>query len=428
MLDGVQFPIRNLGGTQNQLGLNAPAAIAGNAGTAAAGTASPAGYGLPTNYNVSTNYTPPSYSPPSYSPPSYSPPVVVNNNYGNVGYTNVNQNYGGNNYGNQNNGYASGGFRPPGFPPPGFPPPGFPPPGFPPPGFPGGPGASQQVAGNSGRANVIVVDQTDVAKAGIDIDGDGRNDVAHGTIVGRDILAKSPNANVSNLELANYEPGTLVNSFNSIAQRVDRGERVDAVNFSAQTFNKIADLANVTGLQLTRENLAQNRDEIKNRLNVLTQNPGAFGGDPAKVKDFTDFVPVIQALDGLTQRGVPVYIAAGNDGPDQVNLFALASGANIIGAADGNGNKAAFSADNSLITRFTTGVFPITPVANGNGQIVGADFTGDGRRDIRATQLSGQGTTFVNGREVSGTSFASPTALGEDLVRNGFGAGIRGLA
>lgn len=276
--------------------------------------------------------------------------------------------------------------------------------------------------------NVVVVDQTSIAKAGIDIDGDRVNDVAHGTIVGNFIKSGLPNANVSTVELPDYEAATLTSAFNGLAQRIDGGEKVDAVNFSAQTFSKIPDLAKVTGLALTKDNLAQNKDEIRNRLFTLAQNPTAFGGDKALAEEFTQFVPVIQAMDKITARNVPLYVAAGNDGKDQINLFSLVNGAQVIGATDANGNKTDYTADNSLITQFTRGNTPVTPVKDAAETVIGAEFTGDGKIDIAANQLSGKGQKFGADLEVSGTSFASPKALADDLAKRGLSAGINALA
>jgi hypothetical protein len=294
------------------------------------------------------------------------------------------------------------------------------------PGQPSSPAQPQPT--NSNGPNVVVVDQTSIPKAGIDIDGDRTPDTAHGTIVGQFIKTTLPDANVSTVELPDFEPASLVAAFNGVAQRIDRGEKVDAVNFSAQTFDTIPDLAKATGLPLTQDNLAQFKGEIRNRLKILSQNPTAFGGTKDQVERMTQFVPVLESLDRLTERNIPVYVAAGNDGKNQINLFTLVNNAKVIGATNAQGQKTDYTADNSLITRFTRGDFPVVPIRNAAGQVTGADFTGDNKQDIDANSLSGKGRTFAADQQVSGTSFATPKALAEDLRNRFQGGSISALA
>jgi hypothetical protein len=275
--------------------------------------------------------------------------------------------------------------------------------------------ANQGVASN-GSPNVVVIDQTSNARSGIDLDGDGVKDRAHGAIVNDIIKSQIPNANISNVEIPNYEPATLANLFNGVSQRVDRGERVDAVNFSQQTFNDIRELGQVTGLPVNQQNIGQYKDQIRDRLFSLAQNPGQFNGDRAMLEKFTKWVPTIQAMDNLAAKGVPVYVAAGNDGANQVNMFALAKNANVVGATNGNGQITNYTANNTLINRTQLGNNPITAAFNGAGQVTGVDVTGDRRVDVGSNTLSGGGRVFDPNRELSGTSFATPRALVDGLL------------
>lgn len=285
----------------------------------------------------------------------------------------------------------------------------------------GGFGFPQQgAAGVAGSPNVVVIDQSDIAKSGIDLDGDGTKDRAHGTIVNDIIRSQVPNANIANVEIPNYEPATLAGLFNGVSQRVDAGERVDAVNFSQQTFNDIRELGQVTGLPLNQQNIGQFKDQIRDRLFSLAANPASFNGDRAMLDKFTQWVPTIQAMDNLTAKGVPVYVAAGNDGANQVNMFALAKNATVVGATDQNGQLTDYTAANSLINKTQLGNNAITGAFNGNGRLTGVDLTGDRRVDVNANGLSGQGSVFDPNRELSGTSFATPRALVDGLIQRSF--------
>jgi hypothetical protein len=265
--------------------------------------------------------------------------------------------------------------------------------------------------------NVLVIDQTSLATAGIDLDGDGRSDRAHGTIVSDFIRSGLPNANVSNLEIPDYEPATLTNLFNNVSSRIDGGERFNAINFSQQTFHNFNELAQVTGLPVNQQNIGQMKDQVRDRLFMLAQNPGATGQPRELVEKFTRWVPVIQSMDQMAARGVPLYVAAGNDGPNQINLFTLAQGARVVGALDANGRFADYSANNSLINETELGNNPIVALSNRAGQIVGVDFTGDRRVDAGVNELSGGGRNIDTSRQVTGTSFAAPRALADDLSR-----------
>lgn len=274
-------------------------------------------------------------------------------------------------------------------------------------------GQSAPIQANGSGPSIVVIDQTSASSSGIDLDGDGVRDRSHGEVVNDFIRSQIPNANISNVEIPNYEPATLTGLFNSVSAQVDQGQRVDAVNFSQQTFNSIRELAQVTGLPLNNDNLAQFKPQIKATLRQYAQNPAAA---PAGAERFTQWLSTIDAMEGLASRGVPVYVAAGNDGPDQINMFALADGAVVVGARDANGNRTSYTADNSLVTRAAVGDNAITPLVNGQGAFVGVDYTGDRIVNAGVSQLTTGGPPRDPNRQVTGTSFAAPKILANDMI------------
>src|SRR6185437_3062587 len=63
--------------------------------------------------------------------------------------------------------------------------------------------------------------------------------------------------------------------------------------------------------------------------------------------------------------GVPVFIAAGNSGFREVNIYSLFPDVHSVGAMDLNGEKADYSADNSTVTIWRRGSIRTYAVSGG---------------------------------------------------------------
>lgn len=199
-------------------------------------------------------------------------------------------------------------------------------------------------------------------------------------------------------------------SLNKLNQSINQGEKIDAVNISATIGVRIDDLAKVTGLPLTRDNLKAYNNEVRNWFKET------------KIHDLQWPDKNLRSVENITQKGVPVFIAAGNDGPDYVNLYSFAKGVTIVGALkEDDKTKTPYSGDNSLVSGWARGDYPITQVKNQDGKI-GYDINADNKIDIPEENVTGHKTQdlqLVNSITLIGTSNASPAFTGKYLRQKG---------
>lgn len=301
----------------------------------------------------------------------------------------------------------------------------------------------------SGSPRIAVIDRFDIA-GGMTMDGDETADASHGEVVSRFIQEQVPNARIEPVDIATN--GNILGIFTEMGNQIQADlaagrPSIQAVNISQETLlsdpqthstvndengkprpNSIADLSRVTGLEITPENIgdAEMRQQIRARLDEMYNNPPA--ADTAGLNseaqflryNYTEWVPYIQALEGITSQGVPIYMSAGNHGGDQINMFTLADGVITIAAGDANQQLLPGFTNNGLVDRVAQGAFDVQPVFDANnGQLLGVDYTGDGTLDLPADRLSSlEGMTpgqAING--IAGSSFASPLSLAEDFRR-----------
>ncbi|OGI21716.1 MAG: hypothetical protein A2287_00340 [Candidatus Melainabacteria bacterium RIFOXYA12_FULL_32_12] len=112
--------------------------------------------------------------------------------------------------------------------------------------------------------------------------------------------------------------------------------------------------------------------------------------DPRLV-NFQGIYTMISAIEEVTKLGVPVYIAAGNSGPDYLNLFSLAKGAITVGAFDGDNEDSEriyLSADNSLVNGKGRGVFYTSPVLRKDGSLSGYSIMDNNRVVFKKSEIS----------------------------------------
>lgn len=149
-----------------------------------------------------------------------------------------------------------------------------------------------------GRPKIVQIDDFTTDNTGFN----------HGREVGNAILSSSGgNANLEQIDVSGggSRSGKIANALRQVVQRVQNGEQVDAINISQQDFGNSADAQEVR-----------------------------------------------QLIDQLSAMGVPVAVAAGNNGPGAVNQLASNSGFVVesTGANSGRGNVRAEGRTTSFAT------------------------------------------------------------------------------
>lgn len=299
----------------------------------------------------------------------------------------------------------------------------------------------------------IIVDA--FGKRSLDLNGDGQPDISHGEAVSAQVTSRIPQATLERVDtgLGNLSPAAqrlfeaaldpavqknaftrmlakvtatdLTDKLNGIADQARRGLPVEGVNMSLSPRpedTSIQDFERWAGMPLTLEN----QPKLKAKLAALAQTVKA---PQAKVSDYEyqlgHYYQVTQALENLAQQGVPVYIAAGNEGPDSFSVYSLAKRVTTVGEKDFE-EIVPWSPNNPFVDIYARGFYNAEPIEDEkSGRLVGYDLTGDQKPDTLAEAVSNHGQFFPRDKAKTGstrlplygTSFASPTAMAEDWLR-----------
>ncbi len=270
--------------------------------------------------------------------------------------------------------------------------------------------------GRSSKPVIAVIDNTSAQTPDkVDIDGDGVGDVAHGVVCALFAQKKKPNAKLWMLdsearipETANiYESTRLgcegrIQALNKVARQIQEGTPVEAVNMSLSTAETtFSELGQAIGMDLSpaavqQANPRQLKTDIRRRLDHLV-NQSDLGPLPELQYRYAQFGKVLQAMERITDQGVAIYVAAGNEGPGHLNIYSLAEGARTVAAVNAKGEKTDYTADtsgNPFITDWVQGDYNVKAVVQ-NGQIAGYNLTGGNQIEVSRAQVSGQGR-FMN--------------------------------
>ena len=229
---------------------------------------------------------------------------------------------------------------------------------------------------------VLIVDDfvSEDAAPAIDVDGDGRPDVEHGDVIAALYKAHGRRFLIRDLQ-GRRGYAHVAEVLNEVADDSAAGRlRISAVNLSHTVDVTWQGLNNDLGLKppVTPANIHTRRADLARAVvTLMTRN------------DNEEFGDIDRALSRLAAAGVPVFVSAGNHTPDKVNLLGLLPGAVSVGALDRSLGKAAFSADNSLVSVWAPGEHVFRRVPGG------VDIDGDGHPDIPTERLTG-GPTLLS--------------------------------
>lgn len=173
--------------------------------------------------------------------------------------------------------------------------------------------------------------------------------------------------------------------------------------------------------KITPENIAENKQNIKklikdfysNYKNELLENHKTNlknGVTDTPMEDIALYTPFyIWLHENITQiekfskeKNILFTLAAGNDGKNNFNILSLADNIVTVGAINKKGNIAEWSADNSLIDKFSAGKFVYKPVDNLTPDIKDKK----GLKDMINTIMQGKAFEVV-----IGTSLSAPYEL-----------------
>lgn len=180
-----------------------------------------------------------------------------------------------------------------------------------------------------------------------DVQINGEHGFAHGEISAR--MAEENGLNVKRFQVEISKAGAfeLGNSMLEIAKRIDSGElklpEGTALNLSfglSLTYDQVSSALN---MNITPDNVKEQRQEIVDRLDKMYQNKllAVNGMALAEAADTN------RGIRELQKRGIKVISAAGNEGPDYINIGTLAADVQYS-ALNADGNLAEYSGKNNF--------------------------------------------------------------------------------
>ena len=260
---------------------------------------------------------------------------------------------------------------------------------------------------NAKTKNIVVLDN--FKKTNVHIDYDLIPDVPHGVVVSKIIENGLPNSNIKkiNVPLAKkfYESDNRKNIINPLLKDIKNGKKYDAINISMGIHMSFEKFVEQTGINVTAENLSSKAREIKDYL-LKHPNKSLYNGRPDSVK-IAPTIDFIDGLDSISSKGTKIFISAGNEGADSFNFLSLVDNSINVGALNSLNKKSLYSADNSLVNRWASGIVEIKKVKNG------FSLTEDKKPDIESKNTTG--LFKIPSGILTGTSFSAPNALVKDL-------------
>ena len=152
----------------------------------------------------------------------------------------------------------------------------------------------------------------------------------------------------------------IAKSLNTMADLIDKGELKiadgDVLNLSFGVTTSYADASKLLNMDIHPNNVAEKRGEILEKLEAASKSfqDDAFIQEAANIN---------RGIQELQKRGLKVISAAGNNGPDSINLGLLAADKQYS-ALDSSGQLASYSGKNDFTTDGRGQVdFRYTPVS-----------------------------------------------------------------
>jgi hypothetical protein len=230
----------------------------------------------------------------------------------------------------------------------------------------------------------------------IDIDGDGIYDLSHGEVCVRYLKAAAPpSTTVDRWDLTSFNLLDLVTLWNKLALKVKQGKHFAAIGSST-----IVEWEYLASSGITADNIHLHRNKMLRIWQLWNKQVS---------KQIRDYIASLQTI---IRQGIPVYLTTGNNGQQTLAIGNLARGVHAVGALNADGKRAAYSGLHSFVNRYEQGTYNAVKVKGGY------DITEDGKLDVKDSEVSTKGRYHSVGQRVkqlAGTSYAAPTALGKDL-------------
>lgn len=196
--------------------------------------------------------------------------------------------------------------------------------------------------------------------------------VLHGDVVAAIAEASHPGAIAYQTDPV-FNVRSLVSDFRRLARDIETG-RIARPAAIVSSIVLPADLAEINS-RLNPEQPFEQANALARKAELLTTL--SQGRDPQN-----PYTQIDEQMTRLRAMGVPVFVAAGNSGPDQIiNALALSEGVYAVGALDRDGARTSYTSAPGLVSIWSPGFVVLTEapgglsVSGGSGvELKGADL------------------------------------------------------
>lgn len=256
--------------------------------------------------------------------------------------------------------------------------------------------------GDEKRPTVIVTDS--FGNKTYDVDGDEVPDASHGALSASALYNDGFN-------VVGFHVGNDTANLKELEEDLKKGAfpKGTPIQMSWGIDQSIKDYNEKLGMNLTPENLRDQRDSIKEKMQEYVKT---HSNDETKLQDVLGMALSLEQMkfvERFQELGHPVVGAAANSGGTDTFSPGLMY-ADKLGSGVDQRNLPSHDGERNGITKDAPAIFKYKPILDENGQLTGVSSNGDkNRAEIPRSQLSGDGT-FVQGT-LLGNSFTPPTII-----------------
>ncbi|WP_026362849.1 hypothetical protein [Methylopila sp. M107] len=230
-------------------------------------------------------------------------------------------------------------------------------------------------------------------------DAPARRGVQHGDVVAAIVEANHPGTLVYQTDPI-FNVSTLAADFGRLASDIEAG-RVAKPAAIVSSIVLPVDLAHVNAARagakpLRSSDVAAHRADV---LDALTD-----GKNPEN-----PYTEIDRQIGRLSAAGVPVFVAAGNSGPDEtVNALALSDGVYAVGALDRDGTEAAYTSAAGFVSVWSPGFVVLTEAPGG------LSVSGGRKVELKGADIPEQRAVIArfSGKRAADVVLRTPAELG----------------
>ncbi len=241
------------------------------------------------------------------------------------------------------------------------------------------------------------------------------------------VRLETPRVRSLNIHSFGRYQADLPGALKIMKKRLETDRSIDAINISFGLPIPIKRLKKDLNLpDLNAQNIRKYRDVILENFDKIQFSRPLFGIkalSPTENHKRTYIREAMQLLEEIAKIK-PVYLSAGNAGPDQFNILSLVKGVKSVGALNNDLSVASYSGNNGLVAYWAQVNQRFAPVTGKNGKLLGITLKEEPSEPINPgfipterLQMNplGAGKWFngltgatINPKTLHGTSYAAP--------------------